>query len=380
MKKHILIFIPSIESGGVEKNAIIVANKLAAQDYLVSVLYCRIIEEKKQAFNPKVKMERFDRKTISHINPRLTDAYFMKKALREYLKKVDPKETVLIAFQSASVAIGECKKARVPVICRLSNHPSAVRHERSFTRRLAEWLKPFTYKKADVIIANSKKLAEDFEKKVKRSVVTIYNPIDFEELREKKEEPIEPEFLDEAAQYEGRLLVAVGRLTKQKDYDTMLTGFAKSRHKDTKLWIIGEGAERSHIEELIKKLGISDRVRLLGYCANVYKYLKYGTIYILSSRYEGCPNSLIEAAASGLACISSDCLTGPREVLLDGEGGLLYPVGDSSALASCMDQYLDNTKLMEEKLHIAQQNIDRFTMEKTIEQYIKLLEQGSDEL
>ena len=303
MKKHILIFIPAIESGGVEKNAIIVANELAAQDYKVSVLYCRIIDEKKNAFSEGIEMVKFERRTIPHINPRLTDAYFMRKSLKDYLDKLDAGNTVLIAFQSASVAIGVCKKAGVRVICRLSNHPTAVKYEHSMVRKLAEWLKPFTYKRADVIVANSKRLAEDFSKKVNREVVTIYNPIDFYEIHRKVEEEIEPELLEEAKQYKDRLLIAVGRLTKQKDYDTLIYGFSKSERKDTRLWIIGEGSERKHIKNLIEELGLQSRVRLLGYRNNVYKYLKYGTIYILSSLYEGCPNSLIEAMEMGIPCI-----------------------------------------------------------------------------
>jgi glycosyltransferase involved in cell wall biosynthesis len=282
---------------------------------------------------------------------------------------MDAKHTVLIAFQSASAAIGVCRKAGVRVICRLSNHPSAVKYERSILRSLSEWLKPFTYRKADVIVANSEKLAEDFGNKVHRDVVTIYNPIDFDEICKKEKEEIEPELLAEAKEYEDRLLIAVGRLTTQKDYDTLLKGFAASRHKDTMLWIIGEGAQRGHMETLIRELGIENRVRLLGYQNNVYKYLKYGTIYVLSSRYEGCPNSLIEAVAVGLPCIAADCLTGPREVLLDGEGGLLFPVGDVAALAAGIDRYLDDPDLLQKKCNIAIQEVTRFETEKTINAY-----------
>jgi glycosyltransferase involved in cell wall biosynthesis len=285
------------------------------------------------------------------------------------LEQVDAKSTALIAFQSASVAIGVCRKAGVRVICRLSNHPSAVKYERSILRSLSEWLKPFTYRKADVIVANSEKLAEDFGNKVHRDVVTIYNPIDFNEIREKGNEEIEAELLAEAKIYEGRLLIAVGRLTVQKDYDTMLNGFAGSQHKDTMLWIIGEGAERGHLEKRLKELGLENRVRLLGYRNNVYKYLKYGTIYVLSSRYEGCPNSLIEAVAVGMPCIVADCLTGPREVLLDGEGGALFPVGDDTALAAGIDRYLDDPKAMMAKRDLAQARIDRFDLKTAINAY-----------
>lgn len=374
MKKHILIFIPSIESGGVEKNAIIVANELLAQDYKVSVLYCRIIDEKKNAFSEGIEMVKFERRIIPHINPRLTDAYFMRKSLKEYMDKLDAENTVLIAFQSASVAIGVCKKAGVRVICRLSNHPSAVKYEHSILRSLSEWLKPFTYKKADVIVANSKKLAEDFGKKVHRDVVTIYNPIDFDEIHRKVEEEIEPELFEEAKQYKERLLIAVGRLTKQKDYDTLIYGFSKSERKDTRLWIIGEGSERTHIKNLIEELGLQSRVRILGYRNNVYKYLKYGTIYILSSKYEGCPNSLIEAVAVGVPCIAADCLTGPDEVLLRGKGGMLFHVGEAKELAEAIDVLLANNKMRAMMKETARDSLGRFQLKQTIGAYKQLID------
>ena len=373
MKKHILIFIPAIESGGVERNAILIANGLLAQGYRVSVLYCRAMESQLERFEQGVELVCFPRKQIPHIHPRLTDAYFMKKNLSEYLQQVKAEKTILIAFQSASVAIGICKKMDVKVVCRLSNHPSMVKYEKSFTRKLSEWIRPYTYKKADVIIANSKRLADDFGKQIGKEVVTVYNPIDIEHVKTQMQEEIEAELKQEAESYQGKLLVAVGRLSVQKDYGTLLRGFAKSRHADTKLWILGEGSERSNIEALIKELGLENGVQLIGYRRNVYKYLKYGTIYILSSLYEGCPNSLIEAVAVGLPCIAADCLSGPDEVLLHGEGGLLFPVGDDKALAECIDAYLDDAKMLESKAKMATEEVRRFSIENTLKMYREII-------
>ena len=374
-KKHVLIFIPAIESGGVEKNAIIVANGLAEGGYPVTILYCRAMEQQLKKFDERVRLQAFPRKQIPHINPRLTDAYFMQKHLKEYLSTVDAKAAVLIAFQSASVAIGVCKRMGIRVICRLSNHPSAICYEKSMLRNLSEKLKLFTYKKADVIVANSKKLAEDFGAKVGRSVETIYNPVDIGSIQEKRKEPVEQKLLQEADRYKGRLLVAVGRLTAQKDYDTLLQGFSRSKHRDTMLWIIGEGARRPQIEQLAKTLGIEERVRLLGYQSNVYKYLQYATIYVLTSLYEGCPNSLIEAVAAGIPCIASDCLTGPGEVLLEGKGGLLFPIGDAKALSECIDRYLEDEKTRTSMQEAALRGIDRFSIKNTILTYEKMIDE-----
>lgn len=374
MKKHILIFIPAIESGGVERNAILIANGLLAQGYRVSVLYCRAMESQLERFNEGVELVCFPRKQIPHIHPRLTDAYFMKKNLAEYLEQQSAGKTVLFAFQSASIAVGICKKKGVKVICRLSNHPSMMKYEKSFIRKLSEWIRPYTYKKADVIIANSKQLADDFGKQIGKEVVTIYNPIDIENVKALMQEEIEEELKQEVECYQGKLLIAVGRLSVQKDYGTLIRGFARSTHKDAILWILGEGSQRSNIEALIKELGVESRVRLIGYRRNVYKYLKYGTIYILSSLYEGCPNSLIEAVAVGVPCIAADCLSGPDEVLLHGEGGLLFPVGDDKALAECIDTYLNDAKMMTEKAKKAMVEVGRFSTENTLKMYAQIIE------
>jgi glycosyltransferase involved in cell wall biosynthesis len=94
----------------------------------------------------------------------------------------------------------------------------------------------------------------------------------------------------------------------------------------------------------------------------------------LSSRYEGCPNSLIEAVAVGLPCIAADCLTGPREVLLDGEGGLLFPVGDGAALAADIDDYLNHETLREQQLLAGREGLSRFLLENAIAKYKKIID------
>jgi glycosyltransferase involved in cell wall biosynthesis len=331
------------------------------------------MESQLAKIHKEVELVQFRKKTIPFVNPRLTDAYFMRKQLCAYLDNLRGKDTTMIAFQSASAAIDVCRKKGIRIICRLSNHPSAVKYEHSMVRKLSEWLRPHTYRKADVVIANSKKLAADFEQRIGKNVHVIYNPIDINQIHKLAEEEIETELKEEALRFQGRLFVSVGRLTVQKDYETMIKGFALCKYRDTKLWILGEGSEREKLLAFIDELQLSDRIRLIGYRNNVYKYLKYATIYLLSSRYEGCPNSLIEAAAMGIPCIAADCLTGPDEVLLSGEGGLLFPVGEADKLAACMDLYLEDMPIAKEKSKKAIEQINRFSIQNTIDGYSHIL-------
>ena len=141
------------------------------------------------------------------------------------------------------------------------------------------------------------------------------------------------------------------------------------------LWIVGEGGERDEISQLIVQLHLEEHVHLLGYQSNVYKYLKYADLFVQTSLYEGCPNALIEAVAAGLPAIATDCLSGPDEVLLQGQGGDLIPIGDAAKLAERIDAYFDDPKELQEKQQLAKAKLDRFKNETTMERYINLLEQ-----
>lgn len=376
MLQKVIIFIPAIEKGGVERNAIWVSNELAKRGYQVDVVFVRSEEDQLKKFHPLVHCVKMQDKQIPALNQRLSDAFSIRKEFGKYLAGQDNKHTVVLAFQSASVAIGVCRKHKVKVICRLSNHPSAVKYEKSKLRKISEFVKPYTYKKADQVIGNSERLSEDFGKLIHKKVITIYNPIDFTQIEQAVTDEIPEELKREAADFKGRLLITVGRITRQKDMQTLLKGFAASRAKETSmLWIVGEGGERDEISQLIVQLHLEEHVHLLGYQSNVYKFMKYADLFVQTSLYEGCPNALIEAVAAGLPAIATDCLSGPDEVLLQGQGGDLIPIGDAAKLAERIDAYFDDPKELQEKQQFAKAKLDRFKNETTMERYINLLEQ-----
>ena len=376
MLQKVIIFIPAIEKGGVERNAIWVSNELAKRGYQVDVVFVRSEKDQLKKFHPLVHCVKMQYKQIPALNQRLSDAFSIRKEFGKYLEGQDHKHTVVLAFQSASVAIGVCRKHKVKVICRLSNHPSAVKYEKSKLRKISEFVKPYTYKKADQVIGNSERLSEDFGKLIHKKVITIYNPIDFTQIEQAVTEEIPEELKREAADFKGRLLITVGRITRQKDMQTLLKGYAASRAKEkSMLWIVGEGGERDEISQLIVQLHLEEHVHLLGYQSNVYKFMKYADLFVQTSLYEGCPNALIEAVAAGLPAIATDCLSGPDEVLLQGQGGDLIPIGDAAKLAERIDAYFDDPKELQEKQRFAKEKLDRFKNETTMERYINLLEQ-----
>jgi glycosyltransferase involved in cell wall biosynthesis len=144
-----------------------------------------------------------------------------------------------------------------------------------------------------------------------------------------------------------RRVLAVGRLGAEKGFDTLLESFAMigPERKDWELVIIGEGPLRIVLEQRIHELGIGDVVYLPGRVGNMADWYASADVFVLSSRFEGFPNVLAEAMAHGLAVVSTDCETGPRDLIVDGANGLLVPVEERSALASSMARLMVDDQL-----------------------------------
>jgi glycosyltransferase involved in cell wall biosynthesis len=138
------------------------------------------------------------------------------------------------------------------------------------------------------------------------------------------------------------VILGAGRLTVQKDFATLIRAFARLREKrPCKLIILGEGRQRAKLQALAAELGIAEAVDLPGFSDNPYACMARASLFVLSSRWEGSPNVLTEAMSLGTPVVSTDCPSGPREILADGRYGPLVPVGDWQALATAMQQVLD---------------------------------------
>jgi glycosyltransferase involved in cell wall biosynthesis len=225
-----------------------------------------------------------------------------------------------------------------------------------------------TYRQAGGIVAVSRGVADDFAATahVDRGRITvIYNPVVSEELWEKAEQPLDDLWF---APGQPPVVLAVGRLAPQKDFATLLRAFAVMRNrKPARLLILGEGSERNALTALAVSLGVSDDVRMPGFVDNPYPYMRRAHLFVLSSRHEGLPAVLIEAAALGLPIVSTDCRSGPDEILEGGKWGKLVPVGDADRMAAAMIEALDAPGPS------PRSRGTEFTVQRAVEKYLRLI-------
>ena len=373
MNKKIFIFIPSFESGGVERNAVIVANSLMEIGYDVSVVYCRKINAQFTKLSKDIKKIKLNRLPyLPFIHERIVDA--VSSALFGFfvLQKIVDNKSVMISFQSNVVAIVLAKLLRVKVIVRLSNHYSNVEFEKSKLRKISEYLKKILYKRADVVIANSQELADDYSRVLECPVQVVYNPIDIDGVKHKAKKPIFDEIFIKKNK---PVIIGIGRLCVQKNFGFLIRSFAKSIQKvDAYLVIIGEGSERQKLEKLIKSLNLEGSVILMGHKDNVFPYLKRSDIFVLSSLYEGMPNALIEAVALKIPSISTNIKTGPKEILLNGEGGRLVEVNNIDDLRKAIVFRLLEQEVAQKAAENSFSQLDRFSMDGMILRYKNIIE------
>lgn len=165
---------------------------------------------------------------------------------------------------------------------------------------------------------------------LRKKTFVIANPMD----------KVEPPFEENAERF---TFVAAGRLVAQKNYAMMIKAFAQvAGQRDAYLKIYGRGNQSGELSGLINELGVSGRAELMGYTDNIIAEYRKANVFLLTSNWEGMPNSLMEAMALGMPCISTDCPTGPAELIRSGENGLLIPMDDEDALVGAMLEMIDD--------------------------------------
>jgi glycosyltransferase involved in cell wall biosynthesis len=335
--KKIAIYMPSLFGAGGQRSMLNLAHGIADKGYKVDL----VLAVKEGEFLSDV------RNTVNLVDLKASRALTSLPPLVSYLRHEEPDALLSVFGYVNIVSIWAWRLASVNTKL-FVNEQNTVSQEAgnasNFRQRMTPGLMKRFYPMADGIIVVSNGVRDDMAQVTgipREGITVIYNPsVMATEVLEKAKEPLEhPWFKPD----QPPVLVAVGRLEQQKDYPMMIKAFSKVREaQPARLLILGEGRDRPSLENLISEYGLNQDVSLPGFVSNPYAYLSRASIFVLSSRWEGLPTVLIEALCCGTKVVSTDCPSGPKEILKDGKYGPLTPVGDSEAFASAIISSLRN--------------------------------------
>lgn len=325
----------AFEGGGPERDAIFLCNALAARGVRIVIVVLRGEGPLKAFVDPAVRI-------VVVGQPRIRYAF---RALQRILRSLAPNIVLSSGVPSLNLltvlAVRTLPRSTRPkLVLRENSVPSMARHDPSRSNRMAYRLLRRLYRCADRIITLTEGSRDDLMRlfSVPGSMVSVM----------RTNAVLPPAIVDRLSQWDGEsgretgLIIWVGRLSAEKDPCTLLR--AVSSLPPGRVWrltMLGDGPERPGLEAFCRSRGIAERVNFAGYVADPIVWMMRANVLVLSSRYEGFGNVIIEALACGTAVVCTDCPYGPQEILQGGRYGTLIPVGDSARLAAAIEEALD---------------------------------------
>jgi len=361
MKKKLIIFIPSIEDGGVEKNLFTIVNHLNKKIKNIQIITCN--NNFKNKFKKSIKFIGTKNRFWNNCNKKLK--YIVCLSILFKTLFFNKEKTLVFAFQANIYSIIISKIFNTKVITRSNTSPSG------WSKNIFMlYLYKIFLSSANDIMVNSKYFQMEFLKVFKIKTKCIYNPFDKNLIRNKISKIEKKNFFKK----DTLNLISVGRLTDQKDHLTLLKSLKFINPKlKLKLMIVGKGDNFVNLKKFIYEKNLQKIVCLTGYLKNPYPAIKNSQIVILTSKFEGLPNILLEAQYLKKYIISTDCPTGPKEILLNGLAGDLIKIGDSKKLAYLINNYKKNRKNISKKINIGLKNFNRFDYKINCEQYLNFV-------
>lgn len=325
---------PGFSGGGSARVMLLLAREFTAAGYAVEFVVARA----RGAFVEEVPDD------IGLVDLGATRILTSLPALVRYLRHRRP-DAMLAALSPANcVAVWARRIARVGTRLVISEHNTlsmASAQAQNWRKRLMPWVMRPSYRHADAVVAVSGGVADDLAATIgleRNRIRVVFNPVVTQSLVEQAQAPVDHAWLDGPES----VILGTGRLTRQKDFATLVRAFAElRRHRAARLIVLGEGEERRELETLIDEYDLRETVDLPGFVANPYAFMGRAAVFVLSSRWEGFGNALVEAMACGTPVVSTRCPSGPAEILEEGRWGELVPVGDAAALAASMERMLD---------------------------------------
>ncbi len=358
----LIIFMPSIEDGGVEKNLFLIANFLARKISKISLI--TVSKRKKNKFNRKIrfistKINFFD--NIPRRGKYIVCLFFL------FFELLKNKDSTVLCFQANVYCTLICRLFNVKIITRSNSAPSGWSNN-IFKKFIISKALSLTNK----IIVNSFDFKKELKNKLNLNSYVIYNPLNKKEIIKKSLNKNTYKFFKK----KHLNIINIGRLVDQKDQICLLKAINLIKNKiNLRVLIIGNGIYRNSLLDFIKINNLEKIVKLKNFTNNPFPLIKSSDLFVLTSKYEGLPNVLLEAIALKKMIISSNCPTGPNEILDSGKGGMLFKVGNYRQLAKQILEYYKNPKSFNKKIKYSFKRLDRFDFRNNLENYYQLIKQ-----
>lgn len=323
---RITIVTKSLAAGGAERVIAQLLNEWSANDVECSL----ILLSKTQPFYT------ISEKVIVHEIGKVSDNPILNKfkqyqRVRMLVKDTSPDVVLSLPEEIGIYVIGALFGTRIPVVVSERNNPWVMPNKKT-TRFLRKVLYPF----ATGLIFQTKQAASFFSTKLQRKGAVLANPLDLSRIPESCEGERE------------KIIVGAGRLEKQKNFHLLIDAFAEfyKKHTDYKLVIYGDGSLRDELENHARSKLPGSTFSFPGKANDLLERMNKASAFVLSSDFEGVPNVLIEAMASGVPSVSTDCAPGgAAELIENGKNGFLVPVGDAKLLSERISEIVENESL-----------------------------------
>ena len=353
----IVIYIPSIESGGVEKNLLNIANYLVSKKVELYIITAN--NNKKKFFNSKIK---FLCPKNSNWN---NSSRFIKTliCIKIILTQLPKNNITFFSFQSNISAI---------ILAKIHSYKIVIRLNTALDKYLSGFFKKLLFKSiyglSNIIIVNSLSFKKNLSSTLRLKSTVILNPLDYKKKIKKKN-------INYFKDYKGIKLISIGRLTDQKNQITILKALKvlKLNKIKFKFFMIGQGYKLNNLKQFVKDNNLLDCVKFAGYKRNAFEFIAASDIFVLSSKFEGLPNVLIEAQSQIIPIISSDCPTGPKEIVLGGKLGTLFAVDDHLKLSKEIIKFHKNQKPYVKKAKLAKKYLYRYDYNNNLYKYLKTI-------
>jgi glycosyltransferase involved in cell wall biosynthesis len=359
-KKNLILFMPSIEIGGVEKNFIIISNFLSKKFNKITIITTSF--DKKYKFSNNINFVSYKSLKVSKFSRRLK---FLLGLFLLFLEIIKNKNNLVLCFQANIYCAYMCKILGTKIIIRSNSAPDG--WSKNFFKKI---IYKHALRTADKIIVNSLEFKKSLKKRFNLNSYCIYNPLDKADIIKKSKKSVKiPFFKKKTFNF-----INVARFADQKDHQTLLNGFLKLKDKiDYRLLLIGSGRNEVIIRNFIKLNNLEKKIFIKKNIQNPFPYIKKSDAFVLSSKFEGLPNVILEAIVLNKFIISSDCPTGPTEILDNGKGGLLFKTDNFNDLSQKISFYIKNKKKCNNKIKFAKKRINRFDYQINLNKYLNII-------